>query len=482
MNWSSMLGLALLVVLLVGLGAALIVEPWLSAIAMVVLAFGSAGVLLLWRYPELGLVLFVFLGAQILHPDTLDLRLPIGGGLETSDLVLLGLAGLFFSKQLLRPGFRLQSTRFLAPFAILFALALFSTLRATLLLGVEVPWSFGELRGIAYLFILLLTTWELRQREQIIRLFIGLFLVALVTVGLMIAQQFVGSIPLVAGQETTGWQIIDIGRGGITRIRPPGHLLLYYLSVVAFAMMAFSPGKGRRTVMLALTLLLNLVLLLTFTRSQWLASILAILTCALFVPRAAKLWLAAITLGVVFVASAIFMSNPSSALQSIQNNPSMGALLPRIQTMVSFEETLDTYAQSTRKFQTQTALDSINRNPALGVGLGNAYRRLTPDEAQSRNPRFARFLENSYLYIATKLGVPALVIFGWLITTIVFVSYKAMKSARDPTMKAIGLASFATLIGLIVWGFTHPVLFLPEHTLVIGLVGGIAESMRRMNR
>ena len=481
MNGSSILGLSLVALLLVGLGVVLALEPWPTAIAMAVLALGIPGVLLLWHFPEIGIVLLVFLGSKILHPELLDLRLPIGGGLELPDLLLLALAGLLFAKQILRLGPRLPTSRLFAPFSILMGIALFSALRAMVLMGVEVSWSFSELRGLVYFLVLLLATWQLKQREQISRLFVGLFLVALATVGIMIVQQFFGNLPLVAGQLGGGWQMIDVG-GEITRIRPPAHLLLYYLSIVSFALMVFSRSMSQRMGMLALTLLLNLVLLLTFTRAQWLASALAVLACIAFMQRATKLRFASIMLGIIVLGSALFMTNISNSLRFIQDDEFVAPMLLRVNSIFSYEETLDSFSLQTRVFQTEAAMDSIAENPILGVGLGNSYRRLTSEEAQSRNARFARFMENTYLYIATKMGLPALAVVGWLIVTIIAVIHRSFKSAQDPILRGLSLASLATITGIVFWGISHPVLFLPENTLIVGLVGGVGEAIGRMNR
>lgn len=483
MIWSAFLGALLLAFLLVGFGVALVVEPWLAAIGMAAVAIGFPVAVLIWRYPEFGIVLLVFLGSQILHPELLDLRLPIGGGLELPDLLLLGLAALLVAKQLFSMQTSdLPTSRLFAPVLVFFGLALFSTLRALLLFEVEVSWTFSELRGIAYFFVLLLASWELRQRDQIVRLFTGLFIVGLATVAIMIAQQFFGSIPLVAGQQTTGWQIVDIDSGSITRIRPPAHLLLYYLSLAAFALMAFYHGGKKRIVMLAMTLLLNLVLLLTFTRAQWLASTLGILVCIAFIPREMKLALASIALVIIFIGGVVLLSGQSSALRSMDANQFLGPLMDRVQSVVSVDETLNSYSLQTRQFQTRAAEESIARNPLLGVGLGNTYRRIASGESLDRYSRFSRFMENSYLYVATKMGLPSLAVLVWLMATILVILYKGYKSARDPTLKGLSLASLAAVVGILFWGITHPVLFSPQHTLTIGLIGGVGEAMGRMNR
>lgn len=483
MFWSVFLGALLVAFLLVGFGVGLVVEPWLAAIGMVAVAVGFPVAILIWRYPEFGIVLLVFLGSQILDPELLDLRLPIGGGLELPDLLLLGLAGLLVAKQLFSMSAPdLPTSRLFAPLLVLFGLALFSTLRALLLFGVEISWTFSELRGIAYFLVLLLATWELRQREQIIRLFAGLFFVGLATVFIMVTQQFFGSIPLVAGQQTTVWQIVDIGSGGITRIRPPAHLLLFYLSLVAFALMAFSQGRKKRMVMLALTFLLNLVLLLTFTRAQWLASTIGVLICIVFIPRKAKLSLASIALVIALLGGVILIGGQSLAPRSMDADQFLGPLMDRVQSVFAVDETLDSYSLQTRQFQNRAAEDSIAQNPLYGVGLGNSYRRIAFEESPARYSRFSRFMENSYLYVATKMGLPSLAVLVWLMATVLVVIYRGFRSAQDPTLKGLSLASLAAVVGILFWGITHPILFSPQHTLTVGLIGGVGEAIGRMNR
>ena len=131
---------------------------------------------------------------------------------------------------------------------------------------------------------------------------------------------------------------------------------------------------------------------------------------------------------------------------------------------------------------TQAAEDSITRNPFCGVGLGNSYRRIASGESLDHYSRFSRFMENSYLYIATKMGLPSLAVFAWLMATVLVVIYRSFRSARDPTLKGLSLASLAAVVGILFWGITHPVLFSPQHTLTVGLIGGIGEAMGTMNR
>jgi O-antigen ligase len=123
--------------------------------------------------------------------------------------------------------------------------------------------------------------------------------------------------------------------------------------------------------------------------------------------------------------------------------------------------------------QTDASLESIRENPVLGVGLGNAYRGLTSEEARTRYTRFTRFIENSYLYMTTKMGVPALLVFAWLAAAVLWSAGRNYARARDPLLKGVSLAGLASFSGILVWAFNHPLLMLSEYTIMVGLIAGL---------
>jgi O-antigen ligase len=351
-----------------------------------------------------------------------------------------------------------------------------------LLRHVEVSWALGELRGIAYYTTLVLVMLNVRERAQMVRLLFGLFVIGLFIVCIMLVQQFVGPVPLFAGQDNTSWQIIGQSGGGITRIRPPAHVLLYFISLLAFVLAAYVRQPGVKALMLGTALFLNMALLLTFTRSQWVASTLAIGFSLLVFPsqaRAALLGLAAV---MVLAAGVLFAVERERFDEFASEINFATPLVERIESLFELDETLNSYSAQTRYFQTYAALDSIRNNPVTGVGLGNAYRGLTAEEANSRYTRFVRFIENSYLYMTTKMGIPALLIFGALIAAVLLSAWRNFTRARDPFLKGVSLACLVSFGGLVVWAFNHPLFMLPEYTIMVGVIIGISEAASQIDR
>jgi O-antigen ligase len=127
-------------------------------------------------------------------------------------------------------------------------------------------------------------------------------------------------------------------------------------------------------------------------------------------------------------------------------------------------------------------MDSIRNHPVTGVGLGNAYRGLTAREAETRYTRFVRFIESSYLYVATKMGLPGLAILIWFVLASVLGGWRNYRAAADPVLKGLSLACVASLAGVLVWAFVHPLLMLPEYTINIGLIIGLSEAVGLLTR
>jgi O-antigen ligase len=469
------------VLALIGLLAAEVASPWLTATAIIVVTGAGLALVVIWRYPELGIAFLTFLGSAILDPQVIAIKLPVGGTLQAPDLMLIGLLTLALLKRVIRNENLLPQSRVVIPLLLFMGWALLSALWATLYLGVDISWSFSELRGLAYYLVFLLVAMEVRNRTQLWRLFVGLALVALLTIAVMLAQQFFGRLPLVAGQATTRvWQVI--AADGVTRIRPPAHVLLFYLSIVTFAMFGYLRPAWLKIAMLAATVFLNLVLLLTFTRTQWLASAVAIVLCLLLFPKWAKASILPVVAIVGLAGAILFVANQTWLAQLGQDKNLLTPLVVRLETLSNLDQTASSNSAITRYLQVDASLESISNHPLTGVGLGNVYRDPTPREIQVRYTRFTRYIENSYLYLTTKLGLPGLALFVWLAIAILITAFRNYRTARDPLMRGLSLACMAAFVGLLIWGTTHPVFMVPEHTICVGLISGVCAALRNLDQ
>ena len=462
--------------------AGILAYPLYTLGAMLAIGLSIPALALAWHYPEFGLLALVFLGSRLLDPRLIEIRLPVGGGIELPDLALLGLAGMTLLRNVKLGRAVLPKSWVLVPYLALTWLAVLSAGMAILLRGVEVSWALSELRGFAYYATLLLVMWNIRTRAQMVRLLAGFYAIGLLVVGVMLVQQFVGPVPLFASQDSATWQIVGSSAGGITRIRPPAHVLLYFLSILAFVLVAYVQHPFSKAIMFGLALFLNLALLLTFTRSQWVASGLALGLALFAFPRAART--AMVGMGVAtLLAAAVLIGSQRARFEAFVGEVNFATpLVMRIESVFELDETLNSYSAQTRYMQTYAASDSIRTNPLLGVGLGNAYRGLTPQEANTRYTRFTRFIENSYLYLTTKMGLPALVIFGAFILSVVLSGWRIFQRAADPLLRGLSLACLVSVIGLVAWAFNHPLFMLPEYTIMVGVIVGISETVGLIER
>jgi O-antigen ligase len=137
-----------------------------------------------------------------------------------------------------------------------------------------------------------------------------------------------------------------------------------------------------------------------------------------------------------------------------------------------------TDATLVRVQMTEVAARTIQKYPAFGVGLSNYIQRslrfVTPDMTMltifAPNGENAH---NNYLQIAAELGIPAGVIFLWLLAVVIAPSWGGRGVARDPAYEgmALGIAVF-----LLSAAFHQPWL-VPEVFAVFMLAMGVTAGL-----
>ncbi|RME41919.1 MAG: O-antigen ligase domain-containing protein [Chloroflexi bacterium] len=472
-------------IVLGGLGVAAVgltvflAPPMVSAAGLALLGIGIPGVWLLWTQPEWGVLTIVFLTSSVIQPDQIDIRLPIGG-LDLRDIMLLGMLGLLVLKQGVRRNFHLPRSPITMPLVLFLGLGVFSALRALLVLGIDPVWTLSEARAIAFYAMFFLVTLEIRERRQLLRLLVGLVVLAGITAVLIIAQQFRGSNLLAAGMQSTSWQVLvkygSAGEFGAIRVVPPGHVLVFLASILSFNLLLFAGWRGITSFGVLLTFLfMNVGLLFTYTRSQWLASLLALGLSVLATPVRVKARMLVAALVLVPTLIMLVYAFPNGIAAISEQVPFITPLYERFHSIFTPEDTLDTYSLQGRILETETSLEAIGRAPVFGLGLGAAYRNITRREAESGYTRFTRFIHNSYLYIATKMGLITLLAFLLFCGTTLLRGTQIFRMLHDPLLKAVALGSTVAFAGMMGWSVFFAHMFLTESTNVIGVTAALAE-------
>lgn len=483
------------------LAAAAYLSPSLTAYGLAALGLGLPFFLLLWRRPEFGLLGLVFLISSLVPSDLLDLRLTVGGGLELRDLVLILLLGLLILRGLFYKTLPIPWWPVSTALLVFLALAVVSALYALLYRNVASNWALNDLRIMLFYSVFFVTAWSVTNRRQLTTVLVGLFVLADLIAGVVILQQFLGTNnTLLAAMSESNWQMYEVGQAssgggfGMVRIMPPGVVLVFFAMLLAFCLAILTPqGRGMRIFLAGQFAYLNIGLLLTYTRALWLAAVLAVglSLIVLFPVYKAKLpRYVVIGLVLLLVLSGVMFGMLGTRLgQSLSDSTFAASFVERGLTILAPEEALESNSLQWRAFETALGLQSVAEHPLMGVGLGASYRAVTPLQGEALGwmtrgdlsagviSRFTRFIHNSYLSIAVKMGLPALACFLWFCLALIVCSLQLYRALSEGQLKAIALAVPAGFVGLMLWSVFHQHFVQTESTTIIGLMAGLVASL-----
>jgi hypothetical protein len=476
---------------LAGLGASMYLAPEPTVAGLALVGIGVPAAWVLATYPELGLVLFSFLTTGLL-PRTVVSWSFGGHRFDAADLTVAALIMLLLARA--ATGDRRLELRWsiAGPLLVFAALACLAGAVALFWRGVAPELVSGELRPAVYAVGCALAGSLLWRRPQLLRLVGGLFLVADMTAAIIVVQQFFGGAALLLpGMSAGGWQI-TMAEGsaalfGGVRIVPPGHVLVMLLSIVAFcAMLSPAASSAVRWVCAFQFGFLNLALLLTYTRAQWIASGIAVCLACILMPAAGRRRLAPLVMSGL-VGLAMVLGLAASGLLPTDTDRAFAALSVRISSIATPDETLGTDSLQWRVFETGAAFEAITARPWLGVGLGNDYREVTllGGEASGArwllggDARLTRFIHNSYLAVAAKAGLPTLAVLAWFAIALLVVGARAYLKAPEGLPRAVALGVVCSFLGLLEWAVFEPHFMLPASMATVGLMVAVLGTFDR---
>lgn len=490
----SVIAQILLLVFLVAVPLFLYFSPDVGATLLAAVGVGTLGLMLFWHRPEFGLLALVFLTSSIIEPDMIDLRLPIGGGLDLRDLLLLGLLGLSAFQRIIRGRIDLPWISVGGPVFLFICIALISAVNALYFEGVAANWALNDLRILLYYSVFFITAWNIREHKQLRTLLAGLFVIANVTAAIVIIQQFLGPDNLLLESMAGGrWQVWAQDDGTV-RVVPPGHTLMHFMMVLAACLAFFNRHRpGAFFVYVVQFVFLNIGLILTFTRAGWLASALALVIVGFVLliryreqmARTVAIWAALI----VLLAAVVGLLGQRQMISL----PNADAVIERFSSLLTPKETLQTYSLQWRLFEYEKAAEAIREKPWTGVALGNNYRDVTVFQGESRGlwtdgdlshdviSRYTRYIHSSYISIATKMGLPGIAIFLWFCLAFLISCWKLYRSTDNFQASGIALAIFAAFLGLMQWSIFHAWFIETESTSVAGLMTGIVAAVAMLD-
>lgn len=204
--------------------------------------------------------------------------------------------------------------------------------------------------------------------------------------------------------------------------------------LVLLSFLFFAPGLGRRARVLGWmgVALLGASLLVSFTRSIWLATAAAALY---LVWQWRKKWL---------------LAAPVVAVVALAAAP--GAMQRRLGSMVSAQ---GDNSASARIIMWRTGWRMIQARPLVGVGpeqVGPQFPRFRPAEVRELPPAFYGHLHNLYIHYAAERGLPAVAALLWLLCKILWDHLRALARKPAPEARFVLHAVVAVWIGVLVGG------------------------------
>ena len=109
-------------------------------------------------------------------------------------------------------------------------------------------------------------------------------------------------------------------------------------------------------------------------------------------------------------------------------------------------------------------------HPFAGIGLGADYKGA---RGSSSRPELNRYAHNAYLYMAGKMGLPALVFFLLAMAAIFAIGRRLATSDGLPWARIVGAASAAMMIRFLFASVTEPHLMSDYGVVNIALAGAL---------
>jgi hypothetical protein len=288
------------------------------------------------------------------------------------------------------------------------------------------------------------------------RLFKGLIGVGL-AIGVWGIVQWTVDIPMTAAGDAgvrEGVRLTTAGRGQIQ-----GGLFAFPVVVVmgVAALLSHEIRSGAARALLIATVALNAVdLVLTYERTFWVATLLALVFLALHM--APRQRLRALTLGpalVAVVVAGLAIASPGDAT----------AARERLVSITQYGSDLSVRFRVT---ETRNVVRAIEAHPVGGSGLGATI--LWGRAYEGVRPTTESFAHNGYLWLVWKLGAPGAVLLVALLATAVL---SRSPPATTTTFGALRAGASAALLVLLVASITFPAFNALGITAVMGVLVAI---------
>ena len=439
----------------VGMMVAVLPYWFVIAVAVVPIFF----LLIAWRL-EYGVVAVLALVSGIVH----EAFLPSLSFLRAGDLAFFAVGAITIaSARQLSTGFHRSELKLWLPLAVFLLLVPVSVVHAYFFQGVSPKDVLGEGRHLMFLLLCPLVVAVLDTKDRIRRFILGLlalgvlFSLGQIAQGVFHVRVFGDAGRLVVAQtlDVKSYDATISNTGGLNII-----IFALFAAAAWFVLKAIKTFK-----FLSLAALCAVGILLTFGRTTWGATLLGVfVVVALLGPRKSGPMLAWSLLGSLLALTMLLAVKPAM----------LDALVVRA-TSVGKEIEYGASA-AWRYYEAAQVMPQITAHPVLGLGLGAAYRGPARSDAL---PEQVRYIHNGYLYIASKLGLPALSLLVWCLAMVLLWSWRGARTEQDLEFRGIHAAVCAGVLSVMLASITEPHLMRDSSIAYLGVLAGLTVVLRR---
>ena len=396
-----------------------------------------------------------------------DLRLLVGQG------VMLFLLAAFITSLEARTVRQRLATP-LTPALLMFMVAIvIAAFVGIVFKGVYLPKMVETARSYSFYLMFFVTLLCLRNRRSMRVLLNTLAIMAVVVAILMFVQFALGDRAKVFfGQSVR----VEVFGGYAGRILPPGTELIWMTVPFVIAFIPIVRPRLQKLLVAMLALLLG-GLLLTFTRSVWMGTLLSMSIMAI-------LGRGAIRRGVLrmFVALMAFVAVLLVVLQLVSTDHENYATpyIKRFTSIFKSESYEEGSSAGARVEEIRAAWPKIVENPWFGIGVGGSYNLVEAwdDAGQRHYWRPVSYIHNAYFLLLTHTGIV-----GFSTCMIMFITFfvRARNIFNRLTRhedRAIVMAGIGATASVMLASVMQPSLWYPPAVPCIGIIFGFVEATR----
>lgn len=396
-----------------------------------------------------------------------DLRLVLGQGM------MLFLFAIYATSMEVTTA-RQRLTTPMTPVVLLFLLAIFIASMVGIVFGnVYLSKMVETARPYSFYLMFFVGLLCLRNRRSLNTLLVILVVMAAITAVLMFIQFAAGDrFKVFLGQSVR----VELFGGYAGRILPPGTELIWMTVPFVISRIPISSARVQRGLIALLALLLG-GLLLTFTRSVWMGTLLSMIVMAI-------LGRGAVRRGVLrmFLALGIFVAILMVGLQlvSTDENNYMAPYVQRFTSIFNPESYEEGSSADARRQEIQAAWPKIVQHPWFGVGVGGTYDYIEAwdDATKSHYMRPVSYIHNAYFLLLTHTGV-----IGFSTCMLMYITFfararKIFRRLRRPDDRAVVMAGIGAIASVMLASIMQPSLWYPPAVPCIGLIFAVVEVVR----